>query len=468
MLPSESGAHWTTTLRESMEAYSQQIRGLLAALSESNDEAEKPVEKKKKKKAGKQYWLSRDVDAKVNRGDLKIPGRRKIRELERAMISAEWNNTPIDYSQIDLNAYENIEEGDDDVYITNENITGEEIFACVLNKSDNTSPIEYLIDHHWRVLFLNEVNISAKKTKIFIERFIDDDSNGDVSLESVSSFISNVNDGEGSDNDTPETETHLQKNALIKYVPKAMKQLPSLLNRSLDYDNDDGELDETIMCKSTQQFVEAIAYGILYQLCALMWKKYDRDDSGSISSKELSKLLKTEAALYCSNDTCQAIVDILDVDGDGEVSLYGLASFLHKVHMVPEDARDEYKARGTSHEALIDFSEVMLSKLVSTRRYDHVSEAVQKRRSEKDAAENDAKKLHQQKMEEETKNAQKRHEEELAKSKLRMEEEEEEYLDAVEMQSTEFDSEAGSRGEGGEKDVQDEVEDGEIVDAQKS
>ena len=84
-----------------------------------------------------------------------------------------------------------------------------------------------------------------------------------------------------------------------------MKQLPSLLNRSLDYDNDDGELDETIMCKSTQQFVEAIAYGILYQLCALMWKKYDRDDSGSISSKELSKLLKTEAALYCSNDTCQ-------------------------------------------------------------------------------------------------------------------------------------------------------------------
>ena len=71
--------------------------------------------------------------------------------------------------------------------------------------------------------------------------------------------------------------------------------------------------------------------------------------------------------------------------------------------MVPEDARDEYKARGTSHEALIDFSEVMLSKLFSTRRYDHVSEAVQKRRSEKDAAENDAKKLHQQKMEEETK-----------------------------------------------------------------
>ena len=122
-----------------------------------------------------------------------------------------------------------------------------------------------------------------------------------------------------------------------------------------------------------------------------------------LAQKELSKLLKTEAALYCSNDTCQAIVDILDVDGDGEVSLYGLASFLHKVHMVPEDARDEYKARGTSHEALIDFSEVMLSKLVSTRRYDDVSEVVQKRRSEKDAAENDAKKLHQQKMEEETK-----------------------------------------------------------------
>ena len=109
--------------------------------------------------------------------------------------------------------------------------------------------------------------------------------------------------------------------------------------------------------------MEAIAYGILYQLCGLMWKKYDRDDSGSISSKELSKLLKTEAALYCSNDTCQGIVDILDVDGDGEASLYGLASFLHKVHMVPEDARNEYKARGTSHEALIDFSEVMLSKL---------------------------------------------------------------------------------------------------------
>ena len=35
------------------------------------------------------------------------------------------------------------------------------------------------------------------------------------------------------------------------------------------------------------------------------------------------------------------------------------------------------------------------------------------------------------------------------------------------MQSTEFDSDAGSRGEGGEKDVQDEVEDGEIVDAQR-
>ena len=107
-----------------------------------------------------------------------------------------------------------------------------------------------------------------------------------VSLESVSSFIKNVNDdGEGSDNNTPETDTHLQKDALIKYAPKAMKQLPSILNRSLDYDNDDRELNETIMCKSTLQFVEAIAYGILYQLCALMWKKYDRDDSGSISSK---------------------------------------------------------------------------------------------------------------------------------------------------------------------------------------
>ena len=45
MLPSEQGTldHY---FAESMEAYSQQIRGLLAALSD-NDEAEKPVEKKR-------------------------------------------------------------------------------------------------------------------------------------------------------------------------------------------------------------------------------------------------------------------------------------------------------------------------------------------------------------------------------------------------------------------------------------
>ena len=46
-------------------------------------------------------------------------------------------------------------------------------------------------------------------------------------------------------------------------------------------------------------------------------------------------------------------------------------------------------------------------------------------------------------------------------------EEEEEYLDAVEMQSTEFDSDAGSRGEGGENDVKDEVKDGGEVDEGK-
>ena len=44
-----------------------------------------------------------------------------------------------------------------------------------------------------------------------------------------------------------------------------------------------------------------------------------------LAQKELSKLLKMEAALYCSNDTCQAIVDNLDIDGDGELSLHGLA-----------------------------------------------------------------------------------------------------------------------------------------------
>ena len=77
----------------------------------------------------------------------------------------------------------------------------------------------------------------------------------------------------------------LQKDALINYVAKAMKQLPSLLKRSLDYDDEESDIDETIMCKSMQQFLESVAYGIMYQLCGLMWKKYDRDDSGSISAK---------------------------------------------------------------------------------------------------------------------------------------------------------------------------------------
>ena len=34
------------------------------------------------------------------------------------------------------------------------------------------------------------------------------------------------------------------------------------------------------------------------ELCALIWPKYDKDDSGTISAKEMSKMLKVEAALY--------------------------------------------------------------------------------------------------------------------------------------------------------------------------
>ena len=197
ILPKESGTHWTTSLRASMEVYTQHVNGVLAAFSVDDVEAEKKtVDKKEKKVPAKRYLLSRDNDAKINLGDLKIPGRHKIRELERAMINAEWNNTPIDYSQIDLNSYENGEFDDDDVYLTTENVTGEEIFACVLNKPDSVSPIDYLIDHHWRVLFLKEVSISEKKTKIFLERLIDSDTSEELSLQSVGNFIRNVNDSE--------------------------------------------------------------------------------------------------------------------------------------------------------------------------------------------------------------------------------------------------------------------------------
>ena len=98
----------------------------------------------------------------------------------------------------------------------------------------------------------------------------------------------------------------------------------------------------------------------------------------------------------------------------------------------------------------------------SSKRYDHVPEVVQKRRNEKDAAEKDAKKLHQQKIEEEARNAQKRHEEELAKSKSQMDEEEEENfeeeerLDAAEIQSND-----------GEEAIEDKVEDEEGNDAEQ-
>eukprot|EP00943_MAST-04B_sp_MAST-4B-sp1_P001301 g1301.t1 len=416
----KSSNYWAVGLRDDIESFVKQVEEIVTILpaNQSKDGSINKIQDLSSKKST-QYWGvndENDESVKINLGALKIPEPRNTRQRRREIINSEWTSGPIEVSSVMLDDYEDeedlgkLEEANDVVteLILPDNF--EDKFSCIKDKPPKVSPLEHLINHHWNNLFLNENPINSEQAKTLLERFLHDDE--DIEDTHVAEFIKDVHnfvkkDEYGTLED--DSKFNLNKSDLLKYIPEAIELLPSMPHE----DDEEQEVKEYVMSKTTYSFVDAIIYGIMYQLCSFIWPKYDVDGSGAIGPNELSEILKHEAALYCAKNVCEAVVQSLDEDGNMEITLYELTYFFHVVVMMSHEVRNNYQKRSESHKTLMMFSELMLEKIVRPESFDYVPEAVQKRRDEQQKKDEKVVDLHDKGKEEVKKAEERKKEQEI-------------------------------------------------------